>query len=694
MARRPLPRILSNGGAQLARSRELARTAADGATDVLQPLITIARGLRRLAAAARRRWTETPKDRRGALLFLVASVVLVVALVPYGPLLAVVSLMAAAAWQGRDRTPAAPEGPDTAGAGRLQSLYEALVPYFQLAEEPDPLYSHGGAWERAFPAYGFDDGGRVSHLVIRYPAHFRDGEAETRARIEHLLTAKSGRGREYHFEWDEEANHLTVDVLPALPTDIAAQRFVTAPGETVLGFTDPTRVQRTLPLTHGAERRDVPPVVWRTGIRSTEPHLLVLGQPGTGTSTLLRSVALQALHHGDLLIVDGGGTGEYACLVGRDGVLAVECGLTGALTSLEWASAETERRLISVNRARQEGLAAPDDTRRPLWVFLDRPTAFTHLAGTDGRRDPQTLLQVPLRHGRAANVTVVVADQLDALEGLTDAVRQHTRARVVLGPATVDELTTVLGAPPHTTPVDQVPPGRGYARLGRGPVHRLQVPATPDPYDDATSDTHRQAVLDLLPPRTTPADGEQAPVPPEAAAKEGPEPLSMEKEPVPTGPTAMDSVRREAGSTERGRTGPGSTEPVTTESVTTSPATADSVATSPVTTSPVTMDKEKQTARAAAAGRREGAAEDAGAAPATAEAAGHADADSVGGGTSPAEETAPEGIVPARETVPTDTAAARETVPSDTPPARETITADTAPARETVPAEAVAAETS
>ncbi|CAM5318046.1 hypothetical protein STENM327S_08085 [Streptomyces tendae] len=177
--------------------------------------------------------------------------------------------------------------------------------------------------------------------MIRYPAYFTDGEAESRARIEHLLTAKSGRGREYHFTWDEEANHLCVDVLAALPTDIAAQRFVTAPGETVLGFTDPTRVQRTLPLTHGVEQRDVPPVVWRTGIRSTEPHLLVLGQPGTGTSTLLRSVALQALHHGDLLIVDGGGTGEYACRVGRDGVLAVECGLTGALTSLEWAAAET-----------------------------------------------------------------------------------------------------------------------------------------------------------------------------------------------------------------------------------------------------------------------------------------------------------------------------------------------------------------
>ncbi|WP_121709934.1 hypothetical protein [Streptomyces sp. E5N91] len=533
MARRPLPRILSNGGAQLARSRELARTAADSATDVLQPLITIARGLRRLAAAGRRRWTETPRDRRGALLFLVASVVLVVALVPYGPLLAVIGLMAAAAWQGRERTPAAPEGTDDTRTRRLQSLYEALVPYFSITEDPDPLYAHGGGWEKAFPAHEFDEDGRVAHLVIRYPAYFTDGEAESRARIEHLLTAKSGRGREYRFTWDEEANHLSVDVLAALPTDIAAQRFVTAPGETVLGFTDPTRVQRTLPLTHGVEQRDVPPVVWRTGIRSTEPHLLVLGQPGTGTSTLLRSVALQALHHGDLLIVDGGGTGEYACLVGRDGVLAVECGLTGALTSLEWAAAETERRLIAVNRARQQGLAAPDDTRRPLWVFLDRPTAFTHLADTGGRRDPQTLLQVPLRHGRAANVTVVVADQLDALDSLTDAVRQHTRVRVVLGPATADELANALGAPPHTTPLDQVPPGRGYARLGTGPVHRLQVPATPDPYDDATSEAHRQAVLDLLPPRTTPADGEQAPLPPEAEAEAKAKAVSMEKQGAP-----------------------------------------------------------------------------------------------------------------------------------------------------------------
>ncbi|MEV5439617.1 hypothetical protein AB0K80_26945 [Streptomyces sp. NPDC052682] len=561
MARRPLPRILSNGGMQLARSRELARTAADSATDILHPLITITRGLRRLASAGRRRWSDTPSDKRGGLLFLAASVIMAVALVPYGPLLAAITLMAAAAWQGRDRTPAEPDGPDESQTQRLKSLYEALVPYFSAAEDPAPLYTHGGEWEKAFPAYEFDATGRIAHLVISYPAYFPDGEAAARVRIQHLLTAKSGRGREYHFAWDEEANHLTVTVLAPLPTDILAQRFVTAPGETVLGFTDPAQVQRTLPLTHGEEEpRDVPPVVWRTGIRSTEPHLLVLGQPGSGVSTLLRGIALQALQHGDVVIVDGGGTGEYACLTGRDGVLAVESGLAGALASLEWASHETERRLVTANRAHQAGHPPPDDSKRPLWILLDRPSAFTHLAAADGRKDPQSLLQVPLRHGRPANVTVVVADQLDSLDALSDPVRQHTRARVVLGPATAEQVESVLGAPPPTTPLDTVPPGRGYARLGTGPVHRLQVPSTPNPYDDATSETHRQAVLALLPPRTTPADAttaqEPAPEPPQAepAPAEGAETAEPNQaapvpadaaEPTPE-PTKADPVPAEA----------------------------------------------------------------------------------------------------------------------------------------------------
>ncbi|MFJ4921793.1 hypothetical protein [Streptomyces sp. NPDC088725] len=519
MARRPLPRILTSGSAQIARSREMARTAADSATDVLHPLITVSRGLRLLARAGRQKWAATPKERRGPALFLVAACVPVVALIPYGPALVVITVMAAAAWKGRGGAPAA-AGPGEAQTKRLQSLYDALVPYFSVPEDPGPLFAHGGDWSTAFSEHAFDGDGRLTRLRITYPPYFTDGDPEARARIEALLHAKSGRGREYLFDWDEEGNQLALSVLPPLSTSVAAQHFVTVPGETVLGFTDGGTVQRTVPVTDGEDDRDAPPVIWRTGPRSTEPHLLVAGQPGSGATTLLRSLALQALQHGDVLIVESGGAGEFACLSGRTGVLAVESGLSGALSSLEWAAHETERRLVSANRAKQAGHPAPDDVRRPLWILVDRPTVFSHIAALDGRPDPQELLHVPLRHGRAAQVTVVVADQLESLDALDKTVLTHTRARVVLGPATRPLVEAVLGAPPHTTPTPDVPPGRGYARLGTGPVLRLQVPATPDPYDDATSEAHRQAVRDLLPELHVPLaaakervpEGERVPV--------------------------------------------------------------------------------------------------------------------------------------------------------------------------------------
>ncbi|MGW4727149.1 hypothetical protein [Streptomyces sp. NPDC004291] len=533
MARRPLPRILSSGSAQIARSREIARTAADSATDVLHPLITVSRGLRKLAASARAKWAATPKERRGPTLFLVAACVLVVALLPYGPLLALVTLMGAAAWKGRER-PVVKTGPDEAETARLKGLYEALVPYFSVPEDPSPLFSHGGDWSGPFGEYAFDEDGRLTRLRIAYPPYFADGEPTARARVEQLLHAKSGRGREYRFDWDEEDNRLVLSVLPALSTAVAAQRFVTVPGETVLGFTDADAVQRTVPVVSADGTEDAPAVVWRTGPRSTEPHLLAVGRPGSGATSLLRSIALQALPHGDVLIVEGGGTGEYACLTGRAGVLAVECGLSGALTSLEWAAHETERRLIATNQARQAGLPAPEDTRRPLWILLDRPGVLGHLAAADGRPDPQELLRVPLRHGRAAQVTVVVAEQFDHVDMLSEAVRSHTGARVVLGPASPGQIEAVLGVPPHTTPTPDVPAGRGYARLGTGPVLRLQVPATPDPYDDATSDAHRRAVLELLPERN-PAVPAAPTAPPAPATAPTPTPtVVIEKIPVTT----------------------------------------------------------------------------------------------------------------------------------------------------------------
>jgi hypothetical protein len=288
-------------------------------------------------------------------------------------------------------------------------------------------------------------------------------------------------------------------------------------------------------------------VVWRGGARSTEPHLLALGQPGTGTTSLLRSIALQALVHGDIVVVDGGGAGEYAFLAGRPGVLAVEDGLLGASATLEWAAHETERRLIAVNRARQSGNPVAEDVRRPLWILVDRPTALTQLAAAEGRPDPQLLLDVPLRHGRTANVSVAVVDQLDATETLAPVVIAQTRARVVLGRLAPEHVAAVLGAQQRTTPAAEVPAGRGYARLGTGPVLRLQVPATPDPYDEDAPEDERAAVLALVP------GADAAPQDP-AGAQDGDPSADPEAGAEPVGPVVLrkDAVVRTVADLELG----------------------------------------------------------------------------------------------------------------------------------------------
>ncbi|MEU7137423.1 hypothetical protein [Streptomyces sp. NPDC046261] len=505
MGRRSLPRTLT-GRTSLSQGRELAHSVVDNTRDMLHPLLVVARGLRALAAGAWHRWRRMPGDRRGPMLLLLASCTVIVALIPYGPTLATAALMAAGAWAGRERAPEEAEAGEAEEA-RLRAVYEALVPYFGDPQDPAPLYEHGGDWQEALVDHTFDEHGRLATLHLRYPGYFTDGEPDARARIEQLLYLKAGRGREYRFDWDEATNRLYLSALPPLPTDIAAQRFVTAPGETVLGFTDPSAVQRTLPVTDGSGTRDAPPVVWRTGRRSTEPHLLVLGRPGSGTTTLLRSVTVQALHHGDVLVVDGGGTGEYAFLAGREGVLAVESTPCGVLTALEWASYETERRLAAAREARRLGRAAPDDVRRPLWIVVDRPVALSRLAAEQGRPDPQALLETALLHGHTANVTVVAGEQLDGAGLLGGQLLARTAARVVLGAVGPSDVSAALGVPPHTTPAEDVPPGRGYARLGVGPVLRLQVPATPDPYDPDTCEAQRRAVLDLLPERVLPVVG-------------------------------------------------------------------------------------------------------------------------------------------------------------------------------------------
>ncbi|MFG2696756.1 hypothetical protein [Kitasatospora sp. NPDC048407] len=487
------------------RGRDLARTAGDHAADVFTPLTLIGRGLLRHADWAKTRWAATPKERRGPTLLVGAAVTLGIFLLPHGPLIALIALVASAAWVGRNPKSAAEPQPDHADV-KLTALYAALTPYLGGFDEPFALYRLDGEWRAAFSGWEFDPDGRLTALEISYPAYFTDTEPAARARIEQVVQGKAGRSREYRFDWDEEINRLRVTALAPLPAEIVAQRFVTAPGEIVLGFTDGTGSHRTIPVEQGGVTEQQPPVVWRVGPRSAEPHLLALGAAGYGTSTLLRSIALQALPYGDLVVVDGASTGEHACLVNRPGVYTVETSLHGALAALEWVAKETERRLITLNAARHHGVPAPADVTRPLWILLDHLTELSELAHAEGRTDPQELLEVPLRHGRAARVTVVFVDDLDARHRIAATVHTCTRARMVLGPVTSESGSAGLGVPLDIAPAAHTPPGRGYARLGTAAPVRVQVPVTVDPLDEEAPPALREAVIALLPHRDSPIE--------------------------------------------------------------------------------------------------------------------------------------------------------------------------------------------
>ncbi|WP_129837817.1 ATP-binding protein [Streptomyces sp. RFCAC02] len=458
----------------------------------------VGRGLGQLARAGRARWARTPRERRWLPAAGAAVAVAAVLAAPYGAAAGAGLLLSAAYWAGR-RAERAEQAAAAEAAARLGLLYEALVPYFSLPADPspEPLYAPGGAWARCFRSYVLGDDGRLLRLRLLYPAFFPDGDADCRARVERVVAGKAGRDREVRFRWEEERNELEVVVLPDLPAGIGAQRFVAGPGETVLGFTDAWAVDRTVPVRGGAEygeRLQAAPVVWRWGPRSAEPHLLVVGAPGAGATSLLRSVALQALEQGgEVLLVDGGGGGEFACFAGRAGVLGVETTAAGAVTGLRWAQRETERRLLAAGRG-----------ERPLWLVVDRPALIGHLARVQGVGDPLALLDVPLRYGRGGRVTVVVAEQAEALERLGPPVAACARARVLLGAVDAATAAAVLGGPPPGGRSRGMPPGRGFARLGPGPVHRLQVPATPDPYDETADEAARRAVLALLPERRGP----------------------------------------------------------------------------------------------------------------------------------------------------------------------------------------------
>lgn len=524
---------------RVAKGRGMAHEGWARVLDICYPLIVLVRGIRRGARQLGAWWKDTPKEKRRVQAVVVVACLAGIGLLPYGPLLLILAFIGAVAWLGRDTSRKGADPETRTHIGRLQSIYNGLVPYLQDEDDPDQHFKPGGRYREAFTAWEFDEQDRLIWLRMDYSEYFRDGEAESRAKVERALEGKIGHCNEYLYAWDEEGNHLDVRILPPLPEGIGAQPWPVADIEFVLGVTDPGSAGRLIPVVvpdpdaaedtltpqaappggppPGFRVAQLAPVVWRLGTPNANPHLLLAGGPASGKSTAVRSLLGQALARGHrVAVIDTDQSAEYGALIGRPNVLRVAEEPADALDLLAWFDLEVERRAErggvmihqqsdhqsdrpsdrqqpaqecaqpgeAPERTEQtlEGLTTPDahgEAEPPLWLFVDDLPELCEAAGRLDRPDPQDALAALARKARFATVTLVVTARIDQVAALRPALRNQLSSRIALGKVDGATSTLLFGGTLELGGAQHMPPGRGYVRIGAGPVIRLQTPYAP-----------------------------------------------------------------------------------------------------------------------------------------------------------------------------------------------------------------------
>jgi hypothetical protein len=285
----------------------------------------------------------------------------------------------------------------------------------------------------------------------------------------------------------------------------------------------------------GWRTASVAPVIWRVGAPCPHPHLLVTGADGSGKTTMLRSLLGQALGRGQqVAVIDVEQTDAFADLSGRPGVRAVIDDPEHALALIEWFGLECERRAELRRKAAAAGVDVDGDhqpavrledpaaglgttqgaalsgtvtamkpgggpgggprvARRRLrdeddapaaapprlWLCVDGLTELLEAAARLGRPDVEDALAVLARKARYADVLLLTTVREERLLQLRPALRAQLTVRVAMGSVEPDVSTALFGGTLELGGSRRLPPGRGYARVGNGPVVRLQTPYAP-----------------------------------------------------------------------------------------------------------------------------------------------------------------------------------------------------------------------
>lgn len=518
------------------RTREFFKDLGARLLDIFYPLVMILRGLRRAIVGGKAWWDASSKEKRRVQVALVLIVGVLLVLMPYGPVLLTIGFVCWAGWMGRDTSRKGADPETKEHVARLQAVYNGLVPYLHDEDDPDQHFKPGGCYRDAFTAWEFDEHDRLLGFKFDYSEYVRDGETECRSKVERAVEGKVGRGNEFLYDWDEEGNHLQVRVLPPLPGGLAVQPWPVAEIEYVLGITDPDSAGRLMPVLlpeePGAEPDEVPtgaarnpavpqgwrsavvaPVIWRVGSPCPNPHVLVTGQAASGKTTVLRSLIGQALgRNQQVAVIDMEQTEAYEDLKGRPGVRGVIEEPQRALELLDWFGLECERRaerrrldaeavasgdttLIPMVKVRDASLdgrnggmvpgqggeddAEAENSEPTLWLCIDGLPELIEAAAALERPNLQETLAALARKARYADVLLLVTAREEQVLNLRPALRAQLTVRLAIGAVEAAVSTALFGGTLELGGSRRLPPGRGYARVGKGPVIRLQTPYAP-----------------------------------------------------------------------------------------------------------------------------------------------------------------------------------------------------------------------
>lgn len=509
----------------LVRTREFARDLWGRLKEICYPAVMVLRGTRRAAGRLRRWYAGGPKERRRIQVVVALALIAGLAVAPYGPVVLVLGYLGGAGWLGRDTSHKSADPESADHVARLQAVYNGLVPYLHDEHDPDQHFRPGGGYRDAFTEWSFDESDRLTSFKIDYSQYVRDGEAEYRAKVERAVEGKVGRTNEFLYDWDEEGNHLHVRVLPPLSAGLCAQQWPVAEIEYVLGITDPDSAGRLIPvvlpddpalpapapvsgrgrqLPEGWHTALVAPVIWRVGSPCPNPHMLLVGEPGAGKTNVLRALLGQALARGQqIAVIDIEQTDGYEDLRDRPGVRGVVEDPAQALELLDWAGLECERRAERKRSATAAAAAAvenADTTDIPiirvpadgtsgapgdqeviehtdcLWLCIDGLPELLDAAARLGRDDVEDMLATLARKARYADVLLLATARTDRVVGLRAALRSQLTVRAAIGSVDSAVSTALFGGTLELGGSKQLPPGRGYVRVGSGPVIRLQSP--------------------------------------------------------------------------------------------------------------------------------------------------------------------------------------------------------------------------